>query len=150
MEDIHMLTFIIPGRPIPKGRPQFNRHTGKARTPKRTVEYERYVGLCARMAMAAQGQRDPFEGGVAMKMTFLFARPQKVTAGHCLYERPGRAPLIGGGNLPDLSNIVKSVEDGLQGVVFGDDCQVCYLEVSKSYCSTTDEPGAHIEVWRVE
>ena len=146
-----MLKFVIPGRPTPKSRPQFNRYTGKARTPQATKEYERYVALCGRMAMSAQGQVELLGGAIGLRLTFLFGRPKRIARTHHLYEQSGRAPLWQGGGYPDLSNLVKAVEDGLQGIVYDDDCQVCYLESSKAYCAEDeDKPGVEVEVWRIE
>ena len=41
------MTFEIPGPPIPKGRPRYNRQTGTWYTPKRTTDYEEHVAWCA-------------------------------------------------------------------------------------------------------
>lgn len=138
----------VPGRPVPKGRPRFAR--GKVITPKRTREYEKFVGLCARMAMVEAGMIAPLEGGVGLRITALYARPRFVGKAHRLWGRPGRVPLTGGGSHPDLSNVIKSIEDGLQGVAFVDDHQVCAVEGARLYASDEDEPGVLVEIYRVD
>ena len=99
--------------------------------------------------MSAAGLSEPITGPVGLRVTLLFARPKQVKAGHVLHGRAGRVHLSGGGSFPDLSNVVKAIEDGLQGVVYADDHQVCILEASKLYCGPLDEAGAYVEVWSV-
>ena len=144
-----VVQIVIPGRPVPKGRPRFSRRSGRAVTPKRTREYERFCALCGRMAMAEAGFIAPLEGGIGLRVTALFARPAQIGKAHKLWGRPGRVPLSGGGSYPDISNVIKAIEDGLQGVVFVDDHQVCLLEGARLYASDEDEPGVYVEVWRV-
>ena len=142
-----MLTLWIPGTPIGKGRPRFN---GKrARTPARTRRWEEYVALRARGAMGRAGRRDPLEGPIAAKMTFVFKRPERVKTTHCLYGQDGRVMLSAGGSYPDLSNLVKAIEDALQGLVFVDDCQICKLEAKKVYAAKGEEPGVEVAVWKI-
>lgn len=37
---------------------------------------------------------------------------------------------------PDLDNIIKAALDGINGIVFPDDCAVCQITASKAYSST--------------
>lgn len=143
-----LITIKIPGRPIPKGRPRFDRRTGRVITPKRTREYERFAALCARMAMAGAGLAEPLEGPIGLDVTVLFQRPKTISRSHVLHGCPGRVLLSCGGSFPDLSNVVKSVEDALQGIVFADDHQVCLLRSSRSYAAQDEEPGVYVEIWR--
>ena len=147
---VPVLQVLIPGRPVAKGRPRFHRKTGRAITPKRTREYEKFCAMCARMAMSQAGMIAPLEGGVGLRVTALFARPKHVGKAHKLWGRPGRVPLTGGGGYPDLSNIIKAIEDALQGVAFCDDRQVCLIEGARCYCAVEDDPAVLVEVWRVD
>jgi len=145
-----VLKFKIPGKPVAKGRPRFVRKTGRAVTPKKTADYEKFVALCARMAMVERGILAPLEGPVALRLVVLHPRPKRVGRAHVLHGCAQRAFCAGGGSIPDLSNVVKALEDGLQGVVFQNDSQVVYLESSKCYAADGEEAGVEVEVWRVE
>jgi Holliday junction resolvase RusA-like endonuclease len=50
--------------------------------------------------------------------------------------------LIGATKKPDADNVVKSLKDGMNGVVYGDDGQVIDLWVSKRYSRA---PGVRVE-----
>ena len=144
------IEFFAPGRCIAKGRPQFNRSSGRARTPAKTRHWEEYVGLRARQAMALTvGDQALLEGPLGAQMTFIFRRPERVKTTHCLYAQSGRVLLAAGGSYPDLSNLVKAVEDGLQGIVYGDDCQICELSACKVYGARGEEPGVEVKVWTI-
>jgi Holliday junction resolvase RusA-like endonuclease len=54
----------------------------------------------------------------------------------------GRRGLIGATKKPDADNVVKSLKDGMNGVVYGDDGQVIDLWVSKRYSRA---PGVRVE-----
>lgn len=143
----HVVDFLIPGRPIAKGRPRFFK--GRAVTPKRTREYEKFCGMCGQMAMRSAGYMQPLEGGISLQLLALFARPKSIGRKHCLYQWPHRRPLVGGGGWPDLSNLVKAVEDGLQGVVYLDDNQIWETQAARMYAGLTDQPGVHVRVCRI-
>ena len=44
------MRFTVPGRPVPKERPRFNRKTGRAYTPPRTQAAQANVGWYARIS----------------------------------------------------------------------------------------------------
>jgi Holliday junction resolvase RusA-like endonuclease len=75
-------------------------------------------------------ETDPriFEGPVALFCTFHFMRPPSVSA----KRRP--FPTV----IPDLSKLVRAVEDPLRGVLIRDDCLVVFIAASKCY---TDGPA---------
>jgi crossover junction endodeoxyribonuclease RusA len=82
------ITFDIPGRPVPKGRPRFDPRSGRAYTPKRTREYEDGVAWCA---VAAGVRLTP---GTRVKIDVVAY----------LRRRPW----------PDADNVLKSALDGIQ------------------------------------
>lgn len=96
--------FTVPGNPIPKARPRVVR--GRACTAKRTSDYERLVRVFAKMSW----RDEPMTGSIALTLRFF-----RETAHRC-----------------DLDNLVKSVCDALQRVVFEDDSQVVLLLAEKS------------------
>lgn len=101
MESIAM--FTIPGRPRGKERPRMGKG-GKFYTPKRTREYEELVAWCARAAY----REDPTTLPVRLN---LIIRSSKSRA--------------------DTSNILKAVEDGMNGVVYVDDRQIKEIHISR-------------------
>ena len=100
---IQILTFQIPGKPVPKERVRVK--GGRAYTPKRTRAYEDKVAKIALLAMRQQGVKR-FTCPIAL---IIEVHPD--TRG-------------------DFSNIAKSVEDAMNRVVYDDDRQVRYLTVS--------------------
>ena len=97
------LRIIIPGRPVPKGRPRFGRN-GQVYTPKKTREYEELVGWYAKQCMT-----EPLEGNVMLHIK--------------TYVKNNVSP--------DLDNIAKAIMDGLNGVAYKDDRQVMCLTVQR-------------------
>ncbi len=92
-----VLRFIVPMKPVPKERPRFAQHTY---TATRTRRFEEAVAWYARIAQQEAGW-DMLEGPVLLDV--VFCKP------------PARA---------DLSNLVKSLEDAIQGVLIKDDVQI--------------------------
>ena len=91
-------SFVVPGRPQPKGRPRMSRK-GRVYTPKETVEAERAY------AQAVDDNPPVFEGPVAVEMTFCaeatYITIRKIAEWH--------TPLRG-----DLDNYIKLCLDGCQ------------------------------------
>lgn len=118
------VTIIVPGKPIPKGRPRFAR--GRTYTPVKTVLYERLVGLKANRAMAG---KKPFTGPVKIDLRAQFEIPKSWPA-----ERKTQALL--GELVPgrvDTDNIVKSVTDALNKIVYLDDSQIVQINAKRVY-----------------
>ena len=142
-----LVRFHVPGPPTGKGRPRFDPRSRRAITPKKTRDYEAFCAMCGRMAMSSAGHLEPVEGPVFLRVLALFARPRRIVKGHVLFNRAGRVPLTGGGPWPDLSNVVKAIEDGLQGVIYRDDCQIWAVEGQRMYGARDEVPGVYVEVW---
>lgn len=111
----------IPGRPVPKGRPRLGIKGRRAYiyTPETTRAYEAAVHL-----YASRVCREPLAGPVRAII-------------HA-YIVPGRRM--------DLDNICKSVLDGMNGVVFGDDCQVYELSARKHQVDQKDQQRVEVEI----
>jgi len=123
-----MVTFRVDGTPVPKGRPRFARR-GKftaAYTPKSTLQYEDLIADGAKRAMGAS---EPFE--VALEAFLYFSLPipksySKKRTEACLsgLERPMKK---------DLDNLIKSVCDGMNKIIYKDDGQIVNLHATKVY-----------------
>ncbi|MDN7790463.1 RusA family crossover junction endodeoxyribonuclease [Burkholderia contaminans] len=131
--------FTVPGKPVAKGRARFSRHAGHVRTytPETTERYENLVKVAACAAM--RGAR-PFGGPVRLVVHIGVPIP---TSWSQRRQASAAAGLIGATKKPDWSNVVKAIEDGLNGVAYVDDAQIVDGWVSKRYART---PGVRVEV----
>lgn len=98
-----VFTLVVPGNPIPKGRPRVV--DGHAYTPKATRDYEALV----RGAAALAWPHDPMVGPLEVELIFY-------------RENLRRA---------DFDNLTKAVVDALQGVVLIDDNQIVHAVIWK-------------------
>ena len=121
--------FTIYGEPVPKGRPRFSTR-GKfpvAYTPEKTKHYESEVGM---MAKAAMGASEPLEGALEAFIYVTFAVPasySKKRTEACLSGQEKHT------KKPDLDNVVKSVIDGMDKIVFENDSQITSIHSTKVY-----------------
>lgn len=111
--------FCIPGPPKPKERPRVVRVKGRlvTFTPKKSLKYEHLVGMCARSA----GVRE-LEGPVSLDASFYLPTKRRM----------------------DLDNLLKAVLDGLNGIAYADDSQVCEVKARRSVDS--ENPRAVVTV----
>lgn len=127
MSVVNFVTFSVPGPPHGKERARSTR-TGRHYTPAKTVEYEALVAAQARSAM--NGQK-PFNGPVAVEMEVIHTPPPSWTKKRATEAKNGLGwHLI---TKPDLSNVLKSIEDGGNGVVWIDDRQIAALQVIRRF-----------------
>jgi crossover junction endodeoxyribonuclease RusA len=93
---------VIPGRPVPKGRPRFSK--GHAYTPEKTRMYEELVGWKAKQVI-----KSPLRKNIAVYITIYAS--SKIQG--------------------DLDNYAKSILDGMNGVAYIDDKQICSLSIQR-------------------
>ena len=124
-----MVTFMVEGTPIPKGRPRFARRGKFVSTysPKTTVDYESKVSDSAKLAMGAS---EPLETPVGAYIYITLPVPasySKKRTQACLSgeERPTKKS--------DIDNYCKAIFDGMNGIVFVDDSLVVSLHATKVY-----------------
>lgn len=120
-------TFIVPGKPVPKGRPRVTRHG--TYTPKSTQAFEAAVRQAWQEAGAVQ-----FPAGAPLDIlvSAYFPIPQSAS-------KKRRAELSGAYHTAargDLDNIVKAVMDALNGCAYPDDSAVCRIFAEKYYSDT--------------
>ncbi|ABX15521.1 RusA family crossover junction endodeoxyribonuclease [Burkholderia multivorans] len=132
------VVFVVPGKPVAKGRPRFVRRGPHVRTytPEPTERYENLVKMAAREAMR---DSEPYAGPVRLIVDIGVPIPASWSEKR---QRAAAAGAIGATKKPDADNVVKALKDGMNGVVYGDDGQVVDLWVSKRYATT---PGVRIE-----
>jgi Holliday junction resolvase RusA-like endonuclease len=117
MDKPFSVSFIVPGHPFGKQRSRSTK-SGRHYTPQETVRYENLVMMQAMQAM--QG-RPPVDIDVGLMFVAVFPVPDSWSA-------KKRAVALAGDirptKKPDLSNIQKALEDGMNAVVFKDDSQI--------------------------
>lgn len=134
-----MISFFVPGPPTAKGRTKVGRVGGFVRmfTPEKTVKYESTVAMFAGQAM---GDRNLFDGPVSLELVLYMGVPASWSA-----KKQGMA--LSGEIIPttkpDASNVLKAVEDAMNGIVYLDDKQISDLSVKKRYSS---HPGVGVTV----
>lgn len=106
-------------------------------TPSKSVRFEERVRLCAMEAGVT-----PLHGPVALMVTFVF--PMKGAPRKTKPRRAAWKP-----TRPDLSNLVKSVEDGLNSVGYADDAQVVSIHAHKTHAAQGESPHTEVILQRV-
>lgn len=118
--------FVVPGKPQPKQRARKG-VGGRFYTPKETRDYAKLVKSCAWAAMAQAGllQRGAWPLDATYRVSIAIYPPNL--------------------RVPDGDNVLKAVQDGLNGLAWGDDRQT----VGGSYWThgpDKDHPRVEVEV----
>lgn len=123
--------FEVEGNPVPKGRPRAYRRGAFVGmyTPSKTAAFESLVAIAAQKNMAS---RAPFDSALSVNLIFHIAIPKSWT-------KKKTALAESGGVLhtakPDLDNLIKSVTDAMNKIVYNDDSQIVELSARKVYSS---------------
>ncbi|WP_309601132.1 RusA family crossover junction endodeoxyribonuclease, partial [Burkholderia multivorans] len=104
--------------------------------PEPTERYENLVKMAARAAMRSV---EPYAGPIRLIVHIGLPIPASWSLKK---QEAAAAGAIGATKKPDADNVVKSVKDGMNGVVYVDDGQVVDLWVSKRYARA---PGVRVE-----
>lgn len=132
-------TFTVPGEPKGKGRPRFSRASGRAYTPRETEIYE------ARVAMEFNAEYpDDVRTDKPVELW--------VTACHSIpksWSKKKKAAAVGKPctKKPDADNILKAICDGLNGLAYRDDAQICEVHLTKIY---GDAPFVRVTIAEAE
>ena len=110
---------VVLGEPVAQGRPRFSRQGGfvKAYDPAKSRDYKQYVRLVA----AKDAPDAPVTGAVLLSVKIYRALPKSMS------KKKREAALAGKlrpTTRPDVSNVVKGVEDALKGLWYVDDSQI--------------------------
>ena len=118
------ITFSVPGRPRGQDRPRATRAGKGIRmySPQKDVSYATLIRDAWRKV--APDDWEPWPGLVCLKLWARFARPQSWPK----WRREGEYWYP---SKPDVSNIVKMVEDALNGIAWVDDAQVQIFHATK-------------------
>ncbi len=126
--------FEIPGPTVGKGRARSTK-SGHHYTPGKTADYENLVKLCWSGPMIPRGSA--IRVHMTAYCTFPKSRPKR---DHRRVASGVAVPVI---VTPDLTNIAKSVEDGLNGVAWHDDAAIWNFWARKVYA---DDGRARVAV----
>jgi Holliday junction resolvase RusA-like endonuclease len=134
-----MITLEVKGKPIAKARPRFARCGKFVRTydPQETEE-SRFL-----FEVQKQWNRPPIEMPVKVRCSFEMPIPKSTS------KKKSWAMIkdeIKHTKKPDISNLIKFIEDCLNGVVWKDDSQIIYLAGGKFY---SEEPKTIIMIEEV-
>ena len=124
-----MVTFKVDVDPVGKQRARYARRGNfvQTYTPDKTRNYE---ALLKEAAIEAMGSSEPLETPVSLYLYIRVPIPKsfsKKKVQDCLNgsEQPMKKP--------DSSNVLKSVEDAMNGVVYKDDCQIINHHMTRVY-----------------
>jgi Holliday junction resolvase RusA-like endonuclease len=124
-----MVTFKLDADPVGKQRARYARRGNfvQTYTPDKTRNYE---ALLKDAAIEAMGSSEPLETPVSLYLYIRVTIPKsfsKKKVQECLNgsEQPMKKP--------DSSNVLKSVEDAMNGVVYKDDCQIINHHITRVY-----------------
>lgn len=121
-----IIAFTIKAEAVGKARPRFTRF-GHVYTPKKTADFERLVKADARRII---GSRSAYGRDIAIGLTlnFFFAPPKSWS--NAKQKRSYGKPKT---TKCDLDNLVKSVLDAFNGVIYEDDANITDLTATKRY-----------------
>ena len=132
-----MITFKVDANPVGKQRARYAKRGNHvmAYTPDKTRNYETLIKAAA---IEAMGASEPLETPINLYLYIRAPIPKSLSKKRleaCLngLEKPIKKP--------DASNVLKSVEDAMNGVVYKDDSQIINIHVTKVYSSL---PGVDI------
>ena len=135
------ISFSVPGKPVGKARPRFSKN--RTYTPKKTVEYEKWVQSCC--TMECKNRIPGYTGPIEAQIMAYYPVPKSVSK---IKREKMLSGAIKPGVKPDLDNVAKSILDALNGVAYYDDNQVTDLKVAKRY---SEKPSVDeilkISVW---
>ena len=129
------VAFSIPGEAI------WQRTGGSGRrrfTRPKTRAFENKVRV-----LASQACSRPFDGPVGVDVVFFFVWPKSKERKR---SPRGESPK---GNGKDIDNLLKSLFDGCNGVVWNDDSQVAEIRARKRYAAQGEPPQIQVRAWEL-
>ena len=144
-DEKHVLSFTVPGKPVPKGRPRFARAGGfvKTYTPEKTRFYEKLVHDYAAIEVV---RSKPIEFPLLCPLRVVLTAYMTIPAS---WSKKKRHDAINGVLLPtskpDFDNLLKTL-DGLNGLVWKDDAQIVDGRAIKQY---SENPRMEVHIFEI-
>jgi len=115
------MKYIIDGAPIPLARPRF----GNGRTYDTQASQK---NDCRANLVACRGRAEPLNGPIHMDVVFYMPIPKSLSSvkQKNLDQKPHHVK-------PDLSNLIKFIEDCANEICFGDDATISSITARKIY-----------------
>lgn len=131
-------SIVIPGDAVPQGRPRVVRIGGRtiAYDPPKSKAYKARV----RQYAARNAPKEPLEGKVQLEVQIFRSVPKSWSKKK---HEAAYAGLIWPTTKPDVSNIVKGIEDALNGIWYKDDSQIVHEYSMKRYARV---PGVVVKM----
>ena len=133
------IMFTVPGVPVGKARARVTK-SGHAYTPKKTRDYETLVGEAFIDAL----KTDPikkhldyplFGKGIPVGMILHIYMPVPKNTSKRDVDKYAKEQVYHV-KKPDVTNIIKAIEDAVNGLAYADDSQIAFLRVAKVYSAT--------------
>lgn len=129
MAGVTEIRFEVPGPGVPKAMKAFALHgIGHMRNTPKTKKYQKRVAAVAELVAPPTPWTGPIELRILIERAPLAAHKKSKS----LLARVLRG-LVYPITTPDNSNVAKAVEDGMTGIIYIDDAQICRLLVVKRY-----------------
>jgi len=140
------LAFFVPGIPRSQGNLKpftfTDKRSGKVRAAmtegtKGIGEWRRSLSLSAHQAIQEQ------------QFTGLFEKQPLVLLADFVFPRPISLPkkIHHMTSMPDVSKLIRAVEDSLQGIAFRNDSQIVEVNARKRYMQPGEEPGVMVVLY---
>lgn len=143
-----MIRFFVPGRVASAGsKTAFKGKNGRVILAPASKFTKPWMDSVKWFAMKKVGPMCLLEGPLILTITFFLSRPQNHygtgrNAGKLKLSAPPY-PMV----TPDLTKLVRAVEDAITGIIWKDDKQVAEQHTRKRYA---DKPGAEILIETLE
>ena len=124
------MELVIYGEPIPQGRPRFTK-TGHTYDPQRSRNYKQLVRFWVTQHLKKIPGWKPYEKALCVDLTFFVGIPSSWSKKRRIMASGGIIkPIVKNG---DIDNMVKSVLDANNGLLWADDCIITDLSARKRY-----------------
>jgi Holliday junction resolvase RusA-like endonuclease len=155
------LEFVISGvHPSPWQTPVISRrggcfYRGKSRREEGWLNYPDWKREVQIQARKAWGNRSLLKGPVKLHVEFVFKAPESQDCGVFAFlpfgwnktKHQPKKPAVGRRVIPDVTNLLKALEDGLTGVVWIDDVQVVATSSTRIWGA---QGGCVVRVWSLD
>lgn len=124
------MELVVYGEPIPQGRPRFTK-TGHTYDPQRSRNYKQLVRFWVTQYLKKIPGWKPFENALCVDLTFYMGIPSSWTKKKRIGASMGQIRPIA--RTGDLDNMVKSILDANNGLLWVDDAIITDLSARKRY-----------------